>query len=185
MSLVKELAHNLFAVLVIARKLVREPCHCKKTCPRTLSLRWNVVTEAISLPVDRRTTFAMTSLNLPAVLAHNFSAVLVIARKLVREPCHCKKTCPRTLSLRWNVVTEAISLPVDRRTTFAMTIYTAFAMTSLNLPTVLAREPCHCEPCRKHGVAISLQATLVFGLLRYARNDKKQDGHVVLKDSSP
>ena len=25
--------------------------------------------------------------------------------------------------------------------------------------------------------AISLQATLVFGLLRYARNDKKQDGH--------
>ena len=25
--------------------------------------------------------------------------------------------------------------------------------------------------------AIFLQATLVFGLLRYARNDKKQDGH--------
>ena len=48
-------------------------------------------------------------------------------------------TCPRTLSLRWNVVTEAI-----------------FS-----------------------------QVTLVFGLLRYARNDKKQDGRVVLKDSSP
>jgi hypothetical protein len=30
-----------------------------------------------------------------------------------------------------------------------------------------------------------LQATFVFGLLRYARNDKKQDGRVVLKDSSP
>mgnify|MGYP006373748613 CR=1 FL=1 len=30
---------------------------------------------------------------------------------------------------------------------------------------------CHCEPQR--GEAISLQATLVFGLLRYARNDKK------------
>ena len=27
-----------------------------------------------------------------------------------------------------------------------------------------------------HGAAISLQATLVFRLLRYARNDKKQDG---------
>ena len=38
-----------------------------------------------------------------------------------------------------------------------------------------------CEPATSHtcGVveAIFLQATLVFGLLRYARNDKKQDGH--------
>ena len=58
---------------------------------------------------DRHTTFAMTTLNLPTVLLT------------------CEKTCPRTLSLRWNVVTEAISL----------------------------------------------QAALVFGLLRYARNDKK------------
>ena len=33
--------------------------------------------------------------------------------------------------------------------------------------------------------AIFLQATLVFGLLRYARNDKNQDRRVVLKDSSP
>ncbi|MEE1068006.1 MAG: hypothetical protein UH678_05880 [Fibrobacteraceae bacterium] len=43
------------------------------------------------------------------------------------------------------------------------------------MPAVLAREPCHCEPQR--GEAISLQATFVFGLLRYARNDKNQDGH--------
>ena len=40
----------------------------------------------------------------------------------------------------------------------------------------LARGSCHCEPCRKQGVAIFLQAALVFGLLRYARNDKNQDG---------
>ena len=33
--------------------------------------------------------------------------------------------------------------------------------------------------------AISSQVTLVVGLLRYARNDKSQDRHVVLKDSSP
>ena len=32
--------------------------------------------------------------------------------------------------------------------------------------------------------AISLQATLVFGLLRYARNDKKQDGREA-QDLSP
>ena len=46
-----------------------------------------------------------------------------------------------------------------------------------------------CEPATSHtcGVveAICFQATLVFGLLRYARNDKSQDGRVVLKDSSP
>jgi len=45
-----------------------------------------------------------------------------------------------------------------------------------------------CEPAASHtcGVvdAICLQATLVFGLLRYARNDKSQDGRVVLKDFS-
>jgi hypothetical protein len=40
----------------------------------------------------------------------------------------CFYTCPRTLSLRWNIVTEAICL----------------------------------------------QVALVFGLLRYARNDKKK-----------
>ena len=47
----------------------------------------------------------------------------------------------------------------------------------------IAREPCHCEAWKAE--AISLQAPLVFGLLRYARNDKNQDGHVVLKASSP
>ena len=40
------------------------------------------------------------------------------------------------------------------------------------LPTI-----CHCKPQR--GEAISSQATLVFGLLRYARNDKNQDGREV------
>ena len=66
-------------------------------------------------------------------------------------------------------------------------------MTTQNLPAVLARVPCHCEPqqdvfakpkcepATSHtcGVveAICLQATFVFGLLRYARNDKSQDRH--------
>jgi hypothetical protein len=45
-----------------------------------------------------------------------------------------------------------------------------------NLPTVLARGSCHCAPPQR-GEVISSQATLVFGLLRYARNDKNQDGH--------
>ena len=44
-----------------------------------------------------------------------------------------------------------------------------------NLPTVLARGSCHCAPPQR-GEVISSQATLVFGLLRYARNDKNQDG---------
>ena len=38
----------------------------------------------------------------------------------------------------------------------------------------LARESCHCEAWKAE--AISLQTTFVFGLLRYARNDKSQDG---------
>ena len=48
-------------------------------------------------------------------------------------------------------------------------------------------EPATSHTCSKGGVveAIPLQAALVFGLLRYARNDKKQDGRVVLKDFSP
>ena len=44
-------------------------------------------------------------------------------------------------------------------------------------------EPATSHTCSKGGVmeAIPLQATFVFGLLRYARNDKNQDGHVVIK----
>ncbi len=46
-------------------------------------------------------------------------------------------------------------------------------MTILNLSTVLARDSCH---SRRNVVtdAICLQVTFVFGLLRYARNDKNQ-----------
>jgi hypothetical protein len=66
-------------------------------------------------------------------------AILVIAMELARDSCHCE-TCrsvlviamelaPRFLSLRWSETTEAICLPVDRHTTFAMTIYTTLVMT--------------------------------------------------------
>jgi hypothetical protein len=40
----------------------------------------------------------------------------------------CLYICSRLLSLRWNIVTEAISLITDRRTMFAMTIYTTLVM---------------------------------------------------------
>ncbi|MEE1068160.1 MAG: hypothetical protein UH678_06675, partial [Fibrobacteraceae bacterium] len=39
----------------------------------------------------------------------------------------------------------------------------------------LVHSPYHCVPCRINGAAISSQPTLVFGLLCYARNDKKND----------
>ena len=101
----------------------------------------------------------MTTLNLYAVLAH--------------EPCHCealkdffaKPKCEPATSHTCGVV-EAISLPVDRHTAFAMTTL------KLSLRWNVVTE------------AISLQATLVFGLLRYARNDKKQDGREA-QDLSP
>ena len=60
---------------------------------------------------------------------------------------------------------EAISLQVANRSPHCVHDDNLF----LHLPAT-----CHCEPQR--GEAISLQATLVFGLLRYARNDKNQDG---------
>ena len=70
---------------------------------------------------------------------------------------------------------------------------------SLSL-AIFAYASCHCETCRIHGAAICLpvlhlslgschprwnivteaicfQATIVFGLLRYTRNDKSQDNH--------
>ena len=55
------------AVLVIAMELARSSCHCDGTCPRILSLRWN-------LP-----------------------AVLVIAMELARSSCHCDGTCRSVL----------------------------------------------------------------------------------------
>ncbi|MBO5950343.1 MAG: hypothetical protein J6Q11_06505, partial [Fibrobacteraceae bacterium] len=85
-------------------------------------------------------------------LRWNLPANLVIAMELARSSCHCDGTCPQFLSLRWN-------LPLGS---------------------------CHCEATCSHLLslrwsetteAIFLQATLVFGLLRYARNDKSQDRH--------
>ena len=61
-------------LLSLAMELARGSCHCKtcrsvlvianRTCPQFLSLRRNVVTDAISLSTDRNTPFAMTILNL-------------------------------------------------------------------------------------------------------------------------
>ena len=76
-------------------RIVDKPFPCKKntshsflfckhtlarpSCSRFSSLqahlchsRWSETTEAISLPLDRHTTFAMTTLHLPALLAANF-----------------------------------------------------------------------------------------------------------------
>ena len=72
------------------------------------------------------------------------------------QPWTCRGSCPRTLSL-------------------AMEWKDFFAKPK-------------CEPATSHtcGVvkAISLQATLVFGLLRYARNDKNQDRHTTFAMTS-
>ena len=82
-------------------------------------------------------------------------------------------------------------LPTDRHTAFAMTscFYTCRSVLVIANPQQAFSAKPKCEPATSHicGVveAIALQATLVFGLLRYARNDKSQDGRVVLKDSSP
>jgi hypothetical protein len=59
-------ARLLPAVLVIASRA--ESKAWQSLAASFLSLRWSETTEAISLLVDRHTAFAMTILNLPAVL---------------------------------------------------------------------------------------------------------------------
>jgi len=143
-------------------------------CERVLSLRWSETTEAIPLQAtfvfgllryarndksqDRHTTFAMTFQNLPAVLAHEF--------------CHCepqqdffaKPKCDPATSHTCGVV-EAISLPVDRHTTFAMTIYTTLVMTKTKMATR--------HKASRHDKSDCIRDDNLY----YARNDKNQDGH--------
>ena len=83
--------------------------------------------------------------------------------ELAYEPCHCERCrihgaaiCLPVLHLplgscrsRWKVVTEAIPLPTDRRTAFAMTTCQQMATrhkASRHDNPELAHEPCHCEP---------------------------------------
>jgi hypothetical protein len=74
------------------------------------------------------------------------------------------------------------NLLLDRHTTFAMTtyFYTCRSVLVIANPQQAFSAKPKCEPATSHicGVveAIALQATFVFGLLRYARNDKSQDG---------
>jgi len=90
------------------------------------------------------------------------AAIYLPVLHLPQAPCHCEPC---------RIHGAAICLPV------------------LYLPQALVIAKPKCEPGTNHTCGmvetIPLQAALVFGLLRYARNDKKQDGRVVLKDSSP
>ena len=117
--------------------------------------------EAICLPVNRHTAFAMTILNL------SLRAVQKTRRGNLLAMTTCQQMAARLKASRHD-----------------------------NLFLHLPRSSCHsrslkrfsakpkCEPATSHtcGVveAIPSQATLVFGLLRYARNDKNQDRHTAL-----
>ena len=75
---------------------------------------------------------------------------------------------------------NGLSIPNTLATQFLPVTCPRLARTSCPRTLSLQNVPlgsCHCETCRIHGVAICLQAALVFGLLRYARNDKSLDGH--------
>ena len=118
------------------------------------------------------TNLFIANKHLPTNLAHSFLRMVlatctqvVIARRAEctarQYPYHTllvtrERTCPRILSLRTVQKARRGNLLANRsprRLTrlLAMTSYTAFAMTILNLPQVF----CHCEPQR--GEAISLQ----------------------------
>ena len=94
------------------------------------------------------------------------SLFALVANFLFRTSCHLlwnlsQVSCTRNLSLAMMLVASSLSLARE------------LAASPLSLRRNVVTD------------AICLQAALVFGLLRYARNDKKQDGRVVLKDSSP
>ena len=224
---------------------------------RILSLRWNIVTEAISLPVDRHTAFAMTiyttlvmtkakmaarlktsrhellfsgfaknffyggdparscegrtapskpPLPWPTLFQLNFIRTLIF-KNIVCEGFFCFVSCKRVLSLamEWNDRSNLIA----NRSPHCVRDDNLYCVRDDNLfeylsATCLANRTCRkflviakerkdffakpkCEPATSHtcGVveAICFQVRLVFGLLRYARNDKKNKMATRLKAS--
>ena len=127
--------------------------------------------------------------------------LLVITMKCANTSCHCQCHCEPCRIHGVAICLPVLHLPQTLCHCEPCRIHgAAICLPVLHLPQAL----CHCEPCRIHGAAICLpvlhlpasplslrrnvvtdaiclQAALVFGLLRYARNDKKQDGRVVLK----
>ena len=119
--------------------LAREPCHCDGTCPRFLSLQ-NVPLGSCHCETCR--------IHGAAIYSHAF---------LAREPCHSRwsekiflrslnvsqpratlvawwKQSPHKQHLIFGLLRYARNdKSLDRRTAFAMTIRTAFAITTLNL----------------------------------------------------
>ena len=121
--------------------------------------------------------------------AETSSPFLSLAKERVHTSSHCYGTCPRFViakleklflqSLNMSLpprhtcgVVEAISLLTDG--------HVVFKKTPRHDNPELARGSCSSPLSLRWNVvteAISLQTTFVFGLLRYARNDKKQDRH--------
>ena len=128
--------------MVLARDLPQTLCHCELL----LSLR-AVLNARRGNPITR---------DLPAVLAHDLPASPLSLRRNVVTDAICLQATLVFGLLRYArndkkqdgarlKASRHDNLLLDRHTTFAMTIRTAFAMAILNLSTVLASEPCHCE----------------------------------------
>ena len=92
-------------------------------------------------------------------------------------PCYLRKNLPATCHLRWSVFYSAL-LVIARRVEYTawQSTPTRFLPENLVIAMKCAGTSCH---SRWNVVteAISSQAALVSGLLRYARNDKNQDRH--------
>ena len=130
--------------LSLVCELARNSCHCE-TC--------RIHGAAISLPTDRHTTFAMTIL----ILSLRWSEKIFLRSLNVSLP-------RATLVAWWKQSAYKQHLFLDYFATLVMPKKTRWprglkplAMTIfLHLLAVLARNSCHCETCRIHGVAISL-----------------------------
>ena len=156
------------------------------TCPQFLSLRWNIVTEAISLITDRRTMFAMT---IYTTLVMRTTKMAKRHKALAMSYCFsgfaknfffggdparsCEgRTAPSKPPLPWPTL-----LQLNLKCTLIFENIISHCHPRENLP--LASR--HCETCRKYGVAISLitDRRTMFAMTIYTTlvMTKKQNHH--------
>ena len=137
---------------------------------------FSLATIGESEPIRAKVANTFLFLHLPATcqMVLVTCTLLVITMKCANTSCHCQCHCEPC-----RIHGAAICLPV---------LHLPQALVIANPNKIFFAKP-KCEPGTNHTCGrvetIPLQTALVFGLLRYARNDKKQDGRVVLKDSSP
>ena len=136
-------------LLSLAMELARGSCHCKtcrsvlvianRTCPQFLSLRRNVVTDAISLSTDRNTPFAMTILNL------SLRAVQKARRGNLLAMTTCQQMATRLKASRH----DKLFFCDSRLLKFYRNPLRSVLVRNLSCESNLSRGSCHCDGVKR------------------------------------